>query len=129
MDSARLADALHEQGVRRRRPVDVLLQVNVSGEGTKGGYTPADVVPEAERLRDAAGDRRAGGDDDGAVRRAGVRAAGDLRRRTGSARGARRRPGIRRSSSRWACPGDYDVAVEEGATMIRLGTLLFGARG
>ena len=25
--------------------------------------------------------------------------------------------------------GDYEVAVEEGATMVRLGTILFGARG
>src|SRR5688500_16057038 len=50
MDSMRLADALHEEGVRRGRPIDVLLQVNVSGETSKGGYGPDDVRPEAERL-------------------------------------------------------------------------------
>ena len=50
MDSARLADALDAHGRARGRPVDVLLQVNVSGEGTKGGYEPADVEREAERL-------------------------------------------------------------------------------
>src|SRR5258705_347754 len=51
MDSARLADALAEYGVARGRPLDVLVQVNVSGEGTKGGYEPATVEAEAARLR------------------------------------------------------------------------------
>src|SRR6478736_817219 len=46
MDSARLADAIAAFGVERGRPVDVLMQVNVSGEGTKGGYAPADVPAE-----------------------------------------------------------------------------------
>jgi PLP dependent protein len=55
MDSARLADALAAHGAARGRPMDVLLQVNVSGEGTKGGYVPADVAAEAVRLRSLPG--------------------------------------------------------------------------
>jgi len=51
MDSARLADSLASHGLARGRPMDVLLQVNVSGEGTKGGYEPADVEREAVRLK------------------------------------------------------------------------------
>src|SRR3954467_2441624 len=38
MESARLADALDAHGRARGQPVDVLVQVNVSGEGSKGGY-------------------------------------------------------------------------------------------
>ena len=37
-------------GRARGRPIDVLAQVNVSGEGTKGGYEPATFEREAERL-------------------------------------------------------------------------------
>src|ERR1035437_3300123 len=37
LDSARLADAVHEFGERRGRPVDALLQVNVAGGGKKKG--------------------------------------------------------------------------------------------
>ena len=69
MDRAALADQVHEFGVRRGRPMDVLVQVNVAGEATKGGYEPRAWDAEAERLRVA---RRAAGDwrdDDGAVRR------------------------------------------------------------
>src|SRR3954470_20952104 len=48
MDSARLADALDAHGRERGTPVHALLQVNVSGEGTKGGYVPGDIEREAE---------------------------------------------------------------------------------
>ena len=51
MDSARLADALAAYGLARRRPLDVLVQVNVSGEGSKGGYEATGIEREAERLR------------------------------------------------------------------------------
>ena len=40
--------SLHEHGVRRGRPVEALLQVNVSGEDAKAGYAPHDVRAEAE---------------------------------------------------------------------------------
>ncbi len=43
--------------------------------------------------------------------------------------------GMRRSSGEWPLPelsmgmsGDYPIAVEEGATLVRLGTVLFGER-
>src|SRR3954466_10403015 len=48
VDSARLADAVASFGTGRRMDVDVLLQVNVSGEATKGGYDPATLDDEAE---------------------------------------------------------------------------------
>src|SRR3712207_4198883 len=57
LDSARLADAVHELGASRGRPVDVLVQVNVVGETTKGGYSPSDVEREAERLARLSGPR------------------------------------------------------------------------
>src|SRR6476619_3157810 len=55
MDSARLADALSAYGAARERPLEVLVQVNVSGEGTKGGYEPSSLPAEAERLRTLSG--------------------------------------------------------------------------
>src|SRR5215218_3678009 len=55
MDSARLADALAAHGAARGRPVEVLAQVNVSAEETKGGYQPSMFVQEADRLRGLSG--------------------------------------------------------------------------
>ena len=50
MDSARLADALSAYGAARRRPLEVLMQVNVSGEGTKGGYETSSLSAEASQI-------------------------------------------------------------------------------
>ena len=127
MDSPRLADALASYGLARGRPMEVLLQVNVSGEGTKGGYGPADVEREAARLKGFAGLAVRGVmtmapfDASGAVLRAvfsGARESAALLRAAGH-------PATELSMG---MSGDYEVAVEEGATLVRLGTVLFGAR-
>ena len=126
-DSPRLADALHAHGVRRGRPVDALLQVNVSGEGTKGGYAPHEVRAEADRLTTLPGVVVRGvmtmaplDADERALRAtfAGARAARDVLREVGH-------PAAELSMG---MSGDYEVAAEEGATLVRLGTALFGAR-
>jgi len=127
MDSARLADALHEHGMARGRAVDALLEANVSGEASKYGWALEDVRAEAERLIERPGVRVRGvmtmaplDADDEALRATfrGARAAGDVLRAAGH-------PAEELSMG---MSNDYEVAVEEGATMVRLGTVLFGAR-
>jgi len=127
MDSARLADALSGFGMERGRPVGVLMQVNVSGEGSKGGYALAEVAAEAERLRTLPG-----------IVVRGVMTmepldadAGTLRRVFAGARQCREQlaeAGHPATELSMGMSGDYEVAVEEGATLVRLGTVLFGAR-
>ena len=127
MDSARLADALGAAGVARCRPVTALLQVNVSGEGTKGGYQPADVAREAERLRHLPGlvvrgvMTMAPFDATEGTLRSVFRGAAESMERL-------REAGHPATELSMGMSGDYEVAVEEGATLVRLGTVLFGAR-
>jgi pyridoxal phosphate enzyme (YggS family) len=127
MDSARLADALASFGEERGRPVDVLMQVNVSGEGTKGGYVPAEVPGEAERLRGLPGIVLRG-----VMTMAPLDAdVATLHRVFAGARGCREQlqaAGHPATELSMGMSGDYEVAVEEGATLVRLGTVLFGAR-
>ena len=127
VDSARLADAIHEFGLKRGGPVDVLLELNVSGEASKGGIALHDVHSEAERLLAMRGVRVCGVmtmapfDADEAT----------LRRVFGGTRDARewcRTAGHPAEELSMGMSGDYEVAVEEGATMVRLGTVLFGER-
>ena len=127
MDSARLADALAAYGVARGRPVDVLMQVNVSGEGSKGGYDPSSVAAEGERLHRLPGlivrgvMTMAPFDAPEATLRtvfAGARRCGEVLHAAGH-------PATELSMG---MSGDYEIAVEEGATLVRLGTVLFGAR-
>ncbi|MEO6529152.1 MAG: YggS family pyridoxal phosphate-dependent enzyme [Gemmatimonadaceae bacterium] len=127
MDSERLADALAGYGTSRGRPLEVLAQVNVSGEGSKGGYEPSMLEREAERLRAL----------DGLVVRGVMTIAplgADERELRSVFAGARRCAELLRAAGHPATElsmgmsGDYEVAVEEGATLVRLGTVLFGAR-
>ncbi|HEY3285885.1 MAG TPA: YggS family pyridoxal phosphate-dependent enzyme [Gemmatimonadaceae bacterium] len=127
LDSARLADAVDEFGQRRGRPVDALLQVSVVGEETKGGHALADVAREGERLVQLRGIRVIG-----AMTMAPLEAdEATLRRCFAGAREARealRAAGHPATELSMGMSGDYEIAVEEGATMVRLGTVLFGER-
>ena len=105
----------------------MLLQVNVSGETTKGGFASHELRPEAERLTTLSGIvvrgvmTMAPYDAPESVLRAvfaGARAARDVLAEVGH-------PATELSRGMSI---DYEIAVEEGATMVRLGTLLFGAR-
>jgi pyridoxal phosphate enzyme (YggS family) len=127
LDSARLADAVNELGVAAGRPVDALVQVNIVGEATKGGFRQSEMSAEAERLREQAGLRIQGvmtmaplEADERTLRRvfAGAREVRDIL-------GAAGHPATALSMG---MSNDYEIAVEEGATHVRLGTLLFGAR-
>jgi len=127
MDSARLADALHEVGRREGKRLRVLAQVNTSGEETKGGYTLEGLRADAARLATLDGIEVVGVmtmapyDAEESVLRAtfaGARAA----------RAALRDAGLAAHELSMGMSNDYEVAVEEGATMVRLGTILFGER-
>ncbi len=127
MDSPRLADALHDAGVREGRRLRVLAQVNVSGEESKGGYSVDALKDDAQRLLGLEGIEVVGVmtmapfDAPDAVLRAtfaGARSARDVLAAAGH-------PARELSMG---MSNDYELAVEEGATMVRLGTILFGER-
>jgi pyridoxal phosphate enzyme (YggS family) len=128
LDSLRLAAALDAIGARADRVIDVLLQVNASGEASKGGFQPASVGAEAATLL-----RRTGLRVRGVMTMAAFDAAeNELRHTFGVARDALRRladGGHPATVLSMGMSQDYEIAVEEGATMVRLGTTLFGPRG
>lgn len=130
VDSLRLARTLASEAERADRPVRGLLQVNVSGEETKGGF-------EAGGVADALGAIAGGGwleihglmtmapfTDDETVLRRTFAATRRLLEECG-----RQVPGaLRGSELSMGMSNDFEIAVEEGATMVRLGTVLFGER-
>ncbi len=128
VDSPRLAQAIHEVGVQAGTRIPVLLQVNVSGEESKGGYDPSTMGTEIERLASLTGLSVAG-----VMTMAPWEASEEVLRRTFSGARAVRdllvAAGHPATHLSMGMSGDYEVAVEEGATLVRLGTILFGARG
>jgi len=127
LDSARLATAVSEHGVARGRVIDALIELRLSGEDTKGGFTLSELLPEAERLSTLAGIRVRG-----VMTMASFTATEpELHRTFAEARAGRQvlvEAGHSATELSMGMSNDYEIAVEEGATIVRLGTTLFGAR-
>ncbi len=127
IDSERLALAMNDAAEVANKVQDVLLQVNVSGEGSKSGVSLAEVAPvsavlhRCQHLRVKGVMTMAPFDAPETVLRSvfsGARAAGEALRADGH-------PATELSMG---MSDDFEVAVEEGATLVRLGTVLFGHR-
>ena len=127
LDSERLAEALDHVAQDSGVTLDVLMQVNVSGETTKNGVEPADVTALAERMHALRGLRLMGVmtmapfDASESVLRSVFAGAREVRTQLQQA--GHPAPWLSMGMS-----GDYEVAIEEGATHVRLGTVLFGSR-
>jgi PLP dependent protein len=127
LDSSRLADAVCELGIARGRAIDALVELNLSGEDSKSGFTLSELLPEAERLASLSGVRIRG-----VMTMASFTATeSELHRTFAEGREARDiliEAGHPAEELSMGMSNDYEIAVEEGATMVRLGTTLFGAR-
>jgi pyridoxal phosphate enzyme (YggS family) len=129
VDSAALADVLAREAERAGRRLPVLIQVNVAGESSKRGVPPEAV----EDLARAVVARPALGLDGlmavpptpavPADSRPFFRRLREVRDRTQD------RVGVELPHLSMGMSSDFTVAVEEGATLLRLGRALFGARG
>ena len=130
VDSAELAEELDKRagGAAHGAKQRVLLQVNVAGETQKSGCAPADAPALAHRV--AAQPHLAL---EGLMTIAPFTDDQDVQRRT--FRGLRVLRDVLQEEGLWlptlsmGMSADYGIAVEEGTTVIRLGTVLFGPRG
>ena len=127
LDSERLAEALDREAQRLGRTFEVLVQVNASGEASKGGFGTDEIDGVAERLKEMVGLRVLG-----SMTMAALDAPeSELRAsftRARAARDALAAAGHPATEISMGMSQDYEIAVEEGATLVRLGTILFGAR-
>jgi len=127
LDSVRLADALEAEAAGRGRVQDVLVEVNVAGEAQKSGCAPAEVPRLAEHVAGLPHVSVRGLmtmaplTDDVAAQRRVFAALFALREELLG-------QGFRLPELSMGMTNDFEAAVEEGATMVRLGTALFGER-
>jgi len=127
VDRFRIAERLSAARSPDRKPLEVLVQVNISGEATKSGALPGDAVTLARqvaalprlRLRGFMGIAEPTGDV--AVQRAQYATLARCR-------DAARTAGLDVDVLSMGMTADLEAAIAEGATEVRLGTALFGAR-
>ena len=131
LDSLRLAERLHEAAARLGKRLPVLIEVKLSDEATKAGLTPDsdELAQLLERLPDLHSLEARG-----LMTIAPWGAPEDVTRACFRS--------LRKWRDRWAAAhtrlnlevlsmgmsGDFTLAIEEGATRIRIGTALFGRR-
>ncbi|MGA1794505.1 MAG: YggS family pyridoxal phosphate-dependent enzyme [bacterium] len=130
VDSLHLAGEIEKRASAVGRRIPVLLQVDLAGEETKFGFTPEELLRDLQGIAGCSH----------------IEVSGLMTIPPFSPDPERSRPYFTRLAHlaeriKEQCPGDvsmdilsmgmsqdYEVAVEEGATMIRIGTALFGAR-
>jgi hypothetical protein len=127
LDSLELARELDRRAAAGGHVVRVLVQVNVAGEAQKSGCAPAE-APALARAAVTLGALRL----EGLMTMAPLTDDADVQRRTFRAlrglRDALQEDGVWLPTLSMGMSADYAMAVAEGATVIRLGTVLFGPR-
>jgi hypothetical protein len=130
VDSIKLAAELDRQAQKAGKVQQVLIQVNIGGESTKGGVSELDAV---DLLASIHGMRH--------IRVKGLmtlppffdqpekaRPCFSALRRLGEKIHSMNIPNIEMTELSMGMTGDFETAVEEGATLVRIGTALFGER-
>ena len=123
----RIAQRLNDQRPTGLPPLDVCIQVNVSGEASKSGCAPHEAPALAQRIAAMPRLRLRGlmaipeaTQDEAAQRAAFARLAG--------LQEALRADGLALDTLSMGMSADLEAAVAEGATLVRVGTAIFGAR-
>ena len=132
VDSLRLAEKLNAAAQKLNKRLPVLIEINVGGEAAKSGTAPDS--PELEQLLAAAPSLEAlqirglmtipPFTEDPQLSRRYFRSLRELRDQTA----ARRLPGISLDVLSMGMSHDFEVAIEEGSTCVRVGTAIFGER-
>jgi pyridoxal phosphate enzyme (YggS family) len=126
-DSVRLLQAIDQAAAKRGHRARLLLEVNISGDETKHGFAPEELAPALPTIA--------------ALKHVSVRGLMCMAAREGDDVAARRNfASLRQLRDRlvreqtenvsledlsMGMSGDYEIAIEEGATIIRVGSALF----
>lgn len=133
VDSPKLLEEISKQGARSNRIIDCLLQVHIAREETKFGFSENEVLALI--------------DSEAFTRFTNIRISGlmgmatftdnhdqvrsefrSLRTIFETLRARTLPPNVKMTELSMGMSGDYRIAIEEGSTMVRVGTAIFGAR-
>ena len=126
MDSVRLLEAIDAEARKHGKRVDILLEIHIAAEATKQGFTPEEALAVAGQMNRFPGVRLRGvmgmasfTDDSDQVRR-------EFRSLKALSEQLAGLPDCDQVSM--GMSQDWRIAVEEGTTLVRIGTAIFGKR-
>jgi pyridoxal phosphate enzyme (YggS family) len=127
VDRIKIAERLSAQRPDGMPPLNVCIEVNISGEASKGGATPDSVLQLAEQIADLP-----------RLHLRGLMAipapTSDLVQQRSAFYRVRtlfntlNARGLKLDTLSMGMSGDFEAAIAEGSTMVRIGTAIFGAR-
>ena len=130
VDSFRLAETIEKEAAKKNVTVPILIEVNVAQEESKYGLKPEEVLPFIEEIADFSHIQIKGlmtiapyvenAEENREIFRELKKLSVDI--------AAKNINNVTMSVLSMGMTGDYLVAVQEGATMVRVGTGIFGAR-
>ncbi len=130
VDSLRLAEEISKEAVKKNARMDILIEVNVAQEETKFGVSVEDTESLVRRIAVLPGVRICGlmtiapyvedPEENRMVFRSLKKLSVDIKRKNID--------NVSMNVLSMGMTGDYQVAIEEGATMVRVGTGIFGER-
>ncbi len=127
VEREKIAQRLSEQRPAHLPPLNVCLQINISGEASKSGVAPAAALALAQQIHSLPGLRLRG-------LMAVPEAAADFTQQRLPFRQVRelfeqlQQAGLPLDTLSMGMSGDLSAAIAEGATMVRIGSAIFGAR-
>ena len=130
VDSLKLAEAISKRCVRDETTIDILVEVNTSREASKFGITPENAVKIVEQMANLPN-----------IKILGLMTIGEFLpnpekvrpcfielRKIKNQIAELKLPNVEMRHLSMGMTNDYEVAIEEGATIVRIGTAIFGAR-
>ena len=139
VDSLSLLMEINKQAAKNNRIIDCLLQIHIAKEETKFGFDPSELIEWSEwsnfehvKIVGLMG-MASFSDDKDLVRKefAGLKSLFDSIQQSSIKEAAvnpNKIPNFQFSILSMGMSGDYEIALEEGSNMVRIGSLLFGER-
>jgi len=127
LDRLKIAERLSEQRPAHLPPLQACIQVNISGEASKSGVPPEEVLQLAQAIAKLPKFQLRGlmaipaPSDDVAIQRVAFAALRQLRDQLN-------RQGLQLDTLSMGMSHDFAAAIAEGATIVRIGTAIFGER-
>ena len=135
VDSVSLAEQIEKEAAKREQTVRILLEVNIAREGSKWGFDPDNVTQAAKDITEFSHAKVLGLMTSAPITEDPETNRGYFHDMNALSQELAAKKLLSTADPDFHCPilsmgmtGDFEVAVEEGATMVRVGTAIFGKR-
>ncbi len=128
VDSVKLAEEINKNAIKNNRKINLLIQLNTSGELSKSGCEPEDTIEIAESILNLDALNLKGLMTIGSFTDDEVQQRKEFTILRNSLQTVNSNLGLELTELSMGMSHDYITAIEEGATMVRIGTAFFGNR-